>query len=573
MNYRHTLLFLFISILTVPLTASSLGSLPNPQPLKSNSLQKDIDGIFQNAPFAALKVDDVTNALEASKKSPSGVIKTLFHMKHKIGDLYVTDSVFDQIKAIVIDVQNIAKKPNEPFASPETIKNLDALLEIRKECKDQTCLTEKLAGKPIQDFGSKIFANTPPYAPQEQHVKAIKKILSSTIPIVLFEGVPGSGKTASALTWIVATLHELGKKVYTTAPNAGGYAALQGDFKKTPEVVKSFGDVLGGKIDQGAFLIIDEVYMTSLSDFQKLLEVASKHNLKLIFSGDSQQNLPAVVPIVGILDLLPIVHLYESNRASSDEHKKFAGIAARNSISAALKNFEKDIMIVPQTKIIDTLTLKALHDIKKPETDKPADTGGILFVASNEQVNSLNDAFHEILMKNSYVLHPQEITVSYNVYDRKAYLHKIITRKIHVGVGTRIFMKEADAGAGISAGAMGTITHINGPQLTVNFNGASKTIDTKTFNKFDYAYALSSATSQGMSVSNVFVWLDKNMTMAELYVALTRHKNTIFIVAPQEEFKTEESILTYDWKDFNKEVGNRMKVVMADVIESLKSKT
>jgi len=561
----------FLAILAL---SAFLGSASSPSTASKleNSFQKMgplINDIFWQAPFVALTIQEVTDVLAArQQKTPAALLYLQDHMNHKIGSLIVSDQVFDVVRQATAAVMSLAHESTAQFAPTEVIDVIDKLFIIKAECTGEDCALKEIdkdfISPDVHALATKIYNMTPPWVPQAQHTKAIKAILKATKPLVLFEGVPGSGKTASALTWIISTLRTLGHQVFATAPNAGGYAALQGDFKKTPEVVKGFADVLKGNLPNGCFLVVDEVYLTAITDFVKLVKVAKKKKIKLIFSGDSLQNLPNTLPIVGLLDPLPIVHLYESNRASDEQQRQFAGRVVQEGLAKAMGNFKDFIFVVPGSSIVDRATSKALEALDKTKPD----VSSVLFVgASEDQVESISDAFQKKLVAAGIVSNPLAIKVSYQNFNKSKYQMEERARTLHVGVGTRLFMKEANVALGIVQGAMGTVTKVEGSKITVDFSGKNTVINTAEFNHFDYGYGLSSAASQGMSVNSVFVVLDKSMSLAEVYVALTRHKKTIEIFAPAEQFSAPGLVMTYDWHDQNKIALSRMKPVMAEVLK------
>ena len=364
-------------------SVESIGNLQT----KAQSTASLIHSIFWHAPFVALTTQEVTDVLEArGQNTPSALLYLRKNMTNTVGTLVISDDVFSVVSRATAAVMTLAHKQMAQFAPTNVIDAVDKLFVIKHECKSgESCALEAIdkdITPDVRALATKIYTMTPPWVPQAQHTKAIRAILKATKPLVLFEGVPGSGKTASALTWIISTLRVLGNEVFATAPNAGGYAALQGDFKKTPEVVKSFADVLSGNLPDGCFLVVDEVYLTAITDFATLIQMAKNKNIRLIFSGDSLQNLPNTLPIVGLLDALPIVHLYDSNRASDEKHRQFAGNVVQDGLAKAMENFKDVLVIAPEASMLETATSKAIAALDK--TKYPCATLRSKMVPSNE---------------------------------------------------------------------------------------------------------------------------------------------------------------------------------------------
>ncbi len=543
-----------------------------------------IDNILDMHAFSALTWSEINALAKARGLSPQATAKVLDAYSTKMGDAlkatFFSRRRIGTFKSIIENIEILSRRSASIPDKERVTRMISDLLEIKINCtkremsasEKKDCSNSEMNGNKAlrenKDFARSVYNNTPPYAPQEQHVKAILSILNSSKPVTLFEGVPGSGKTASALTWVVQTFKNLDKKVFVTAPNPGGQAAIRGDFKDYPEVCLAYSDLINGHIPQNSVVIVDEVYLTPLLDFRKILQIAVAKNIKLIFSGDSQQNLPVGPSIIGLLDNLPIVHLFDSNRATLQEHKDFAGTSVLHSISHAVKAFENNIICIRDnvisSKLIDA-AFDQMDELMEHDSNLTIDDS-FIFVADNEYVSAINDQFHEKLMDQGKISNPMQTEVVKTVTNpitRKRKEHK---STIQIGVGSKILLTEThktlDPRTGesiaIAKGTPGIVRDRTATKLIIDFaTNKGVEIDLRRFNALDFAYAINSADSQGMSVPYVFIVPSQSTNRAELYVALTRHKKNVFIYLLADQFPTIESFQSYDWFDLNAEVRTR----------------
>lgn len=412
---------------------------------------------------------------------------------------------------------------------------------------------------------------------------------------LLFEGAPGSGKTAGTIVRIIESIfapHVASNPqdktaslplVYGTAPNEKGYQALQGDLTpvlkayniNAQERVLPLETILSNaNFPKGSVLIVDEIFTISLDNFLRLIKKAVDFDITLIFSGDSLQNLPNQPSIMGLLKRKAF--LSHSIRASNLKHQDFPEIFIKD-VPAALSIFEKNIYIANDLIIKNKLTKEALKTYERTNVKGKVcryDPNCLMILADGKDINELSDMFHQALI-NRGLISGKIITRSVAYIDhtlrKKAFPKRddalLVNRTIQLGRGSRIVLKDSftqDNKIILPAGTSLVVTRTTDEGVVTASLATEENLKKlddvssplqgeftlkQEFKAFDLDYTKSSLDSQGASVIQSFVYLRKKLTTAELYVMLTRNKGEcgpkdqetcnagIEIFAPESQFQ------------------------------------
>jgi hypothetical protein len=175
--------------------------------------------------------------------------------------------------------------------------------------------------------------------PNDEQIKVVQEICTNPSGITILEGVPGAGKTSGALKWIVGIFNSVNpnSSIYVSAPNAGGMKAAHDDFGSDP-VVKDGIFPMEKLLDHSttlandAFVIVDECYLMNRDQLQKLLALATAKNWRLLLTGDSLQNLPQDNNVYGLFPGIKPSYLSASFRALTAKERNFVTIVQNNSI-------------------------------------------------------------------------------------------------------------------------------------------------------------------------------------------------------------------------------------------------
>ena len=102
---------------------------------------------------------------------------------------------------------------------------------------------------------------------------------------------------------------------------------------------------------------------------------------------------------------------------------------------------------------------------------------------------------------------------------------------LDLGVGERIILTGPHGDPGLSRSSLGAVVATRDRDIDVLFDGATDavTLDLETFRGLDYGYAVTGHKAQGMGADRVHVLPHRIMNRHALYVALSRHKDSVTV--------------------------------------------
>jgi conjugative relaxase-like TrwC/TraI family protein len=159
--------------------------------------------------------------------------------------------------------------------------------EVLKEEKRMVDLAREGMGKITP-----IYTNAPTIDNvNEQQKQAIAHVLTTSSRVSIIRGAAGTGKTTlmkEAKRWIEAS----GKSIIAVAPTAEASRGVlrQDGFNDAETVAKLLTDSKLQEQLKGQVLWVDEAGLLSTQQAVKLLELARKHNARLVLSGDTKQH-------------------------------------------------------------------------------------------------------------------------------------------------------------------------------------------------------------------------------------------------------------------------------------------
>jgi Ti-type conjugative transfer relaxase TraA len=153
---------------------------------------------------------------------------------------------------------------------------------------------------------------------------------------------------------------------------------------------------------------------------------------------------------------------------------------------------------------------------------------------SNKDVWALNTALRGEAVERGVVTDTRNfgeiirIERGYDKPDRR------VSVPLDVGAGDRLMFTAAHRSLGIPKSSLGTVTGVRAGEidLVVDGTGRSVTVDMSTFRDFDYGFATTIHKSQGMTVDKAFVLGHQFMNQHLVYVAMTRHRDSVEFFAP-----------------------------------------
>ena len=163
----------------------------------------------------------------------------------------------------------------------------------------------------------------------------------------------------------------------------------------------------------------------------------------------------------------------------------------------------------------------------------PGKAGARLALAcTNREVWALNDAIRAQALARGEI--DQAGIRDYGTItriDRTTPTHERIAVPLAVGPGDRVMLTRPHRGLDLPRSAFGTVvdTRAGGIDLLVDGSSRAVTLDLGTFRDLDYGYAATIHKSQGVTVDHTLVLGHGRMNRHAVYVALTRHRDSVTV--------------------------------------------
>lgn len=135
----------------------------------------------------------------------------------------------------------------------------------------------------------------PSLALEGEQAEAVRHVLTTTDRVSIIRGRAGTGKT-TLMKEAVSRIEAKGKKVMVVAPTSQASRGVLKDegFSDAETVAKLLADASLQERLTDAVLWVDEAGLLGTKDMTALLELTVKHNARLILSGDTRQHASVV---------------------------------------------------------------------------------------------------------------------------------------------------------------------------------------------------------------------------------------------------------------------------------------
>lgn len=324
-------------------------------------------------------------------------------------------------------------------------------------------------------------------------------------------------------------------------------------------------------------IIVDEAGLIGLNQMLQFLKIvdASKHPVKVIFSGDTQQLEPIGEP--NALELVRRV-MGQDNHAIINEIRRQKSASHRNAVLLLKDGHSgKALYTYYQQEAIkfcndaEHVKNKVLQDYLSAVKNNKDETN-LIICYENKMVHDLNDRIRQIMINVGQVNDKTEIEIP--IYREENGIRLNINKKF--AVGDRIYFTQNDKknflydkktgeqlNIFLSNRLNGKISKISGNQydgydITVDIQidkdkVAAVDINTKKYsyqNKcyIDYNYAITAYSSQGQTVDRVFLVDSKRIDRRNAYVLCSRHRDALQIYLNKSEL-VEDMIKAKKYQD------------------------
>lgn len=367
--------------------------------------------------------------------------------------------------------------------------------------------------------------------------KAAFRLLCSDRQLGVVNGAAGTGKS-----FILSKMNDAykaqGFNVYGACLQGKTAQDLQHDSKiETRTIAKMLKELEKGKLvfNKKTVLVIDECGMVGSRDLEKLMAYIERAGARIRLVGDAYQ-LAAVEfgnAFTEISKRCEVAALTEIMRQEIKWMKKASEKFSRHDISGL-----KDYADHGKVSIEDTTKDAQISIVAKwaaHRADWPKQTC-IVLAHTNAERTELNNMMRAELKRHGELQDETDVITAHGV--------------MKIAVGERIMFTAPDTKMGVKNGTTGTIIGIDKDGfVSVKLDSEDKIAifnkdgrGTKEGNEITHGYCVTVHKAQGATVDKCLVLANSSMSLENLYVAMTRHRHDVEIVASAEDFAISEQL-------------------------------
>ena len=292
--------------------------------------------------------------------------------------------------------------------------------------------------------------------------------------------------------------------------------------------------------------IMDEAGMVGAGQWMRIAGVVKARGGKLIAVGDPEQlqpvsDLPGWAAVErGVSQATrgaPVAALSSVRRQRSMADRMATEALARGGaeIAPAIRHYiDKGALRLDSGVLNDPVgALAAAY--YKTGPGKAGDGAGcarLALACTNREVWALNDAIRAQALARGEI--DQAGIRDYGTItriDRTTPTHERIAVPLALGPGDRVMLTRPHRGLDLPRSAFGTVAATRAGEIDLLVDGSSRavTLDLATFRDLDYGYAATIHKSQGVTVDHTLVLGHGRMNRHAIYVALTRHRDSVTV--------------------------------------------
>jgi len=276
-------------------------------------------------------------------------------------------------------------------------------------------------------------------------------------------------------------------------------------------------------------LVIDEAGMVGTEKMEKLLDYVRCTGAKAIILHDTEQlgAIQAGAPSRAIAERFGQEWMTDILRQKDPEMKQATYEFGIQKTAAALNRYEK-LGAINHAAVNETAARSLL--IEAWATDRLEGKTQLIMAGTRESVKALNESAREVLISSG------------EIEKGNAYTTKRGER--HFAVGDRVYFLENNDKVGVKNGKLGTITAIKDDKFKVTIDNEERSVafNIKDYNAIDHGYATTVWKAQGQTFDKAYVLVSKFFDRYMMYVACSRHRESLQIYAHLEEFKNKDEL-------------------------------
>lgn len=390
--------------------------------------------------------------------------------------------------------------------------------------------SEALARSGLHDIGTGfIRAIGKAMALDEEQMVALRHVLDAG-SLKLLDGKAGTGKSHT-LSAIRQVAEKDGYEVIGLTPtNAVAQDLRDIGFSRATTVHSLLWyrahapDHANARVGGKTMIIVDEAAMLDTQRLDALTQLAQQADAKLVLVGDDRQlgSIERGGMFTEIREQLGSASLTTVRRQHQDWARQAARDFSEGRFVDGLSAYDTQGLIHWHSELNGAraaLLARWTIDTQKERGER------FVFAYTNEEVRRLNDAMQAIEVERGRVTHRINLETERGT--------------LSVGIGDRIAFRGSWKIKGIHAGALGTITGIDGDQMSVRSDrGRVISFDTRQFTNIDLGYAGTIYRGQGKTLDQVYLLHTHHWRDAASYVAMTRARTQTEVFVGRDQAPT-----------------------------------
>jgi Ti-type conjugative transfer relaxase TraA len=295
-------------------------------------------------------------------------------------------------------------------------------------------------------------------------------------------------------------------------------------------------------------LVIDEAGMVGSRQMARLLDEAHSRGVKVVLVGDPQQlqAIEAGAAFRSICEQVPYVELTDIRRQCHTWQAEATKELASGNVIHAIERYSKQGHVhgFETNQVAKQNLVNLWNDVRLNQPDKTQ----IMLAYTKIDVEDLNLLARKIRCEHSEIGED----------------HLVITARGERKFASqdRIYFLKNDRTLGVMNGTLGTVEKVSGQQMIIRLDSEKSslgerhiTVDTSTYNYFDYGYAATIHKAQGVTVDRSYILASSYLDAHATYVGLSRHRESADIFWSREEFTHEQALANHLSRDKRKDVS------------------
>jgi len=318
-----------------------------------------------------------------------------------------------------------------------------------------------------------------------------------------------------------------------------------------------------GKLGKGDVLVLDEAGMVESRQLSRFIVEAQRAGAKLVLVGDHEQlqAIGAGAAFRAVTEQIGAAELTDIRRQREDWQRAASVALATNRTAEGLAAYaERGYVRMLETK--DEARGFIVDDYMADCAAHPDGTR-VALAHRRADVHALNEAIRSRLQEKGHLARG---IVPSDGSDADEIIYQTNDGKRAFAPGDRIVFLENDRDLGVRNGMLGTVERVAADKLVAVLDGQDRAVSVpvEKYRAFDHGYATTIHKSQGATIDRTFVMASSTMDRHMTYVAMTRHRESAYLYASQEEFaaRTEANsrtgmLIAHGKAPFENQRGNR----------------